>query len=128
MARDVVGRAVDAVGIARLGARIDRHFEKPIDRLHISGLGLAAADLADFGYGALQSDIEPAQDKAVVGSLFELTGVATVEDVDEPTGLGETIRLREHGELDPADLQIDAADNRTLHHPSPCPNTARQKQ
>src|SRR5439155_22074982 len=82
MARDVVGRAVDAVGIAHLRARIDRQFEESIGGLHIDGLGLADADLAEIEYGNLYSDIEAAHQKAFVGSLFKLIGVAPIEDVD----------------------------------------------
>ncbi len=112
MASDVVGRAVDAVGVARLGAHIDRQFEEPIDGLHIGGFGLADADLAEVEYRDLQSDIEAAHEKAFVGSLFQLIGVAPVENVDEPSGLGEAVGLREHVELDAGDLQIDAPRNR----------------
>src|SRR5262252_9929633 len=61
---DIAGRAVDAVGIARLRARIDRHFEQPIDRLHIRGFGLADADLAEVEDRDLQADIESAHQKA----------------------------------------------------------------
>ena len=112
MARDVVGRAVDAVGIARLGARIDRQCEEPIDGLHVDGLGLAHADLAEVEYGDLQADIEPAHQIALVDSLFQLIGVATVENVDEAAGLGESVGLREHVELDAGDLQIHAPGDR----------------
>jgi hypothetical protein len=62
----------------------------------------------------LQSDIEAAHQKASVGSLFQLIGIATVEHVDEPTGLGETVGFREHVELDAGDLQIHAPADR-LH-------------
>ena len=122
MARDVVGRAVDAVGIARLGARIDRQCEEPIDGLHVDGLGLAHADLAEVEYGDLQADIEPAHQIALVDSLFQLIGVATVENIDEPAGLGETVGFREHIELDTRYLQIHAPGDRVHLDPRPCLN------
>src|SRR5262245_51582151 len=93
MACDVVGRAIDAVGIARLGARIDRQFEQPIDGLHIRRFGLADADLAEIEYGDLQSDVEPAHQKTLVGSLFQLIGVTAIEDIDKPRRLGEAVGL-----------------------------------
>src|SRR5690348_14312982 len=117
MARDVVGRAVDAVGISRLGPRIDRHFEKSIHRLHITGLGLTNADLTEVEYGDLQSDIEPAHQKSFVGSLFELIGVSGVENVDEAADLGETVGLREYVELDARYLEIDAPRDRVRLNP-----------
>jgi hypothetical protein len=52
----------------------------------------------------LQSDIEPAHQKAFVGSLFQLIGVSAIEDVDEPRGLRQPIGLREQVELDSGDL------------------------
>src|SRR5262245_32616764 len=125
MARDIEGQAVDAVGIARLRARIDRRCEEPIDGLHIGRLGLADADLAEIEYGDLQSDVEPAHEKAFVGSLLELIGVAAIEDVDEPSGLGEAVGPRKQVELDSGDLQIDAPGYRIHLDASPCLNTTR---
>src|SRR5258708_26660880 len=105
MPGDAVGRAVDGVGSARLGARIDRQCKETIDGLHVGGLGLADADLTEVEYGDLQADIEPAHEKAFVGSLFELIGVATVENVDEAAGLGESVALRAYLEPDAGELE-----------------------
>src|SRR5436190_17073500 len=104
MARDVVGRAIDAVGTACFGARVDGQFEQPIDGLHIRRLSLPHADLAEIEYWDLQSDIEAAHEIAFIHALFQLIGVAGVENVDESAGLGESVGLREHVELDAGDL------------------------
>jgi len=125
VARDVVGGAVDAVRIACFRARIDRQFEQPIDGLHIGRFGLADADLAEVEYGDLQSNVEAAHQKAFVGSLFQLIGVAGVEDIDEPRRLGETVRLREHVKLDTGDLQIHPPTDRVHLDSCPCLNPTR---
>src|SRR5215471_19894845 len=125
MARDLVSRAVDAVGIARLGAHVDRAFEQPIDGLHIGGFGLADADLTEIEYRDLQSDIEAAHKIPFVRSLFQLIGIATVENVDEPSRLGKSVGLCKQVELDTGNLQIDAPRDRIHLDPSPSLNPTR---
>src|SRR5882724_1116184 len=60
VARDVVGRPVDPVRVARLGADVDRLFRQPIEGL-VVGLGrLPYADLAAVEDRNLELDVEAA--------------------------------------------------------------------
>ena len=57
---DVVSRPVIAIGLARLRTHIDRLLGQPIDRRHISLLGLTQPRLAEIEQRHLQFDLDAA--------------------------------------------------------------------
>src|SRR5215510_503499 len=93
MAGDVVGGAIEPVGVARLRAHVHGPLGEAVHRLHVGGFRLAHAYFAKIEDRHLQLEIEAAlaDGLAALTVLGGFPGVTTFEQVDEAGGLGEAV-------------------------------------
>ena len=114
MSRDLVGRAIDAISVARLRPDVDRLLDQAVDRLHVGLLGLPDANLAEVEQRHLELDLEAARADAFAGLALDvgLGDAGNLEEIYESRRLRKPIGLGERIDLDARDLQIDPPPDR----------------
>src|SRR5512136_1818407 len=109
MARDIVARSIDAVGVTRFRPHIDGLFGQPVECLVVGLAGLPDAYLTAIKDWDLKLHIEPQfAERRCVWILGSLIQAGKVEQGDKSRRLSEIERLCQRYKLQPRDLQVDA--------------------
>ena len=123
MRRDVVGRAIDAVGIARFGAHDDRLVGQAVDRLPYRFARRPGREphrnrTAEFGNRPRCRRWRTG--RRLAGPLV-FRYARHLQQIDEARRIGQPVGLGQRIDLDPRDLQIDAAARSLLSRPRAVP-------